>query len=196
MPKIQKSSEVNEEFFTTGSSVVWKKQLPEKYEIATREGDLMTKEGPQKYQSGYYIIQGPEGEKYSMPASKFAELKDDLGNGVATPKRILKLGKLIDHNGSVKTAWGETLNYKEEEDYLVRHGKGDYGVVKKAIFQQTYQTEKNSAAQPNPPSAPHPLKLPTRLAPLGRSFAPVPSLAQKNQSVCPSTSVDIGGLSS
>jgi hypothetical protein len=41
----------------------------------------------------------------------------------------------------VKASWGD-LNYKAGEDYIVRHGAGDYGVVKKDIFAQTYELPK------------------------------------------------------
>lgn len=35
------------------------------------------------------------------------------------------------------TSWGN-LQYKAGEDFIVRHGLNDYGVVKKDIFTQTY----------------------------------------------------------
>ena len=36
------------------------------------------------------------------------------------------------------TSWGEKLYYNPGEDYIVRHGPGDYGVVKKDVFVITY----------------------------------------------------------
>jgi hypothetical protein len=83
---------------------------------------------------------GPKGEKYPITPDRFKELKDDLGNGVASPKKIVKLAKLADHDGSVPTSWGETLHYTAGNDYIVKHGPNDYGVVKKDIFAQTYDT--------------------------------------------------------
>jgi hypothetical protein len=68
-------------------------------------------------------------------------LKDDNGDGTASPKKILKLAKLADHNGIVNTSWGEPLNYTAGNDYIVKHGTNDYGVVKKDIFTQTYNTK-------------------------------------------------------
>ena len=116
----------------------YKKPNPEKYEIAQQDGTIQTLEGPVNYRAGYYILTGPKGEKYPIPPEKFRELKDDAGNGVCYPKKIIKVAKLADHDGSVKTSWGETLNYNTSEDYIVRHGPGDYGVVKKDIFAKTY----------------------------------------------------------
>lgn len=118
----------------------YKKPNPEKYEIAQQDGSVQTLEGPVAYKAGYYILTGPKGEKYPMPPAKFAELKDDAGNGVCYPKKIMKIAKLADHNGSVDTSWGEKLNYTAGNDYIVRHGPNDYGVVKADIFKQTYAT--------------------------------------------------------
>jgi hypothetical protein len=131
-------AELNDAWFQDGFKT-YKKPNPEKYEIAQQDGVIQTLEGPVNYQKGYYILTGPKGEQYPIPPKKFAELKDDAGNGVCYPKKIIKVAKLADHNGAVKTSWGETLNYSTGEDYIVRHGPGDYGVVKKDIFAQTYK---------------------------------------------------------
>ena len=130
-------SELNDAWFQDGFQT-YKKPAQEHYEVADQDGQIQTLEGPVAYKAGYYILTGPKGEKYPMPPEKFAELKDDQGDGVCTPKKIMKVAKLADHDGSVKTSWGETLHYTTGNDYIVRHGPGDYGVVKKDIFQQTY----------------------------------------------------------
>ena len=128
---------INDAWFRDGFET-YKRPNPERYEIAQQDGTLQTLEGPVNYRRGYYILTGPKGEQYPIPPDKFAELKDDAGNGVCYPKKIVKVAKLADHDGAVKTSWGETLNYTAGNDYLVRHGPGDYGVVKKDIFKQTY----------------------------------------------------------
>jgi hypothetical protein len=130
-------NEINDSWFKDGFET-YKKPAKEKYEIAQQDGTIQTLEGPVNYKKGYYILTGPKGEQYPMPPEKFNELKDDLGNGICSPKKIVKLAKLADHDGSIKTSWGETLNYTKDNDYIVRHGAGDYGVVKTDIFKQTY----------------------------------------------------------
>jgi hypothetical protein len=117
---------------------VYKRPAKEKYEIATEPGTIETLEGLVKYPAGYYIMTGPKGEQYPISPEKFAELKDDLGNGVCTPKKIVKVAKIADHSGTVDTSWGEKLHYSPDVDVIVRHGPNDYGVVKKDIFNQTY----------------------------------------------------------
>lgn len=140
--KIQEvtTPQINDAWFNQGSFKTFKKPARERYEVATAPGTVETLEGPVKYETGFYIITGPKGEQYPITPQRFKELKDDLGNGVASPKKIVKLAKLADHDGSVPTSWGETMHYTAGNDYIVKHGSNDYGVVKKDIFAQTYDT--------------------------------------------------------
>jgi hypothetical protein len=130
---------INDAWFKDGGFKTYKRPAKEHYEIATEPGTIDTLEGPVKYPKGFYIMTGPKGEQYPISPEKFNDLKDDSGNGVCTPKKIIKWAKLADHSGSVDTSWGEKLQYNTGEDVIVRHGKDDYGVVKKDIFAQTYE---------------------------------------------------------
>ena len=130
---------LGEEWFSNGSFIAFKRPAREPYKIADEPGTIDTLEGPVRYPAGYYIMTGPKGEQYPISPEKFKELKTDNGDGTASPKPILKHAKLADHSGSVDTSWGEKLHYNPGEDVIVRHGPGDYGVVKLDIFKQTYQ---------------------------------------------------------
>jgi hypothetical protein len=133
---------ISEEWFTNGSFKTYKQPNPERYEIAEEDGVIQTLEGPVNYKRGFYILTGPKGERYPIPPAKFRELKDDAGNGVCYPKKIVKIAKLADHDGYVILQYnGSRLNYTADEDYIVRHGPGDYGVVKRDIFAKTYVQE-------------------------------------------------------
>lgn len=130
---------ITDAWFKDGSFKTYKRPAKERYEIADEPGTIDTLEGPVKYPKGFYIMTGPKGEQYPISPEKFNDLKDDLGNGVCTPKKIVKMAKLADHSGSVDTSWGEKLYYNPGEDVVVRHGENDYGVVKRDIFAQTYE---------------------------------------------------------
>jgi hypothetical protein len=130
---------ITDDWFKDGGFKTYKRPAIERYEIADEPGTIDTLEGPVKYPAGYYIMTGPKGEQYPITPEKFDELKDDLGDGVCTPKKIVKWAKLADRSGSVDTSWGEKLHYNPSEDVIVRHGENDYGVVKKDIFAQTYE---------------------------------------------------------
>jgi len=133
------TSTINDDWFDQASIQVAKKANPIQYKKAIEPGSIETLEGPVDYQAGFYIITGPKGEEYPIPPAKFNELYNDNKDNTATPKKIIKVAKLADHDGVVNTSWGEPLNYTAGNDYIVRHGAGDYGVVKKDIFSQTYE---------------------------------------------------------
>jgi hypothetical protein len=139
--RINEIAAIDDDWFRNGFKA-YKKPNPEHYEIAQQDGTINTLEGPVNYRKGFYILTGPKGEQYPIPPNKFRELKDDAGKGVCYPKKIVKLAKIADHDGSVDTSWGETLYYRSGEDVLVRHGPSDYGVVKIDIFNQTYEKTK------------------------------------------------------
>jgi hypothetical protein len=132
---------ITDDWFKNGSFKTYKHPTPIQYKTAIEPGTVDTLEGPVDYQAGHKIITGSKGEKYPVSAEKFADYYDDNNDGTATPKKIDKIAKLADHDGVVKASWGD-LNYKSDEDYIVRHGAGDYGVVKKDIFAQTYEMPK------------------------------------------------------
>lgn len=130
---------INDDWFTNGSFRTFKKAAPVKYELAHKAGTVETLEGPVRYDIGHYIMTGPKGEQYPITPEKFNTLYDDNDDGTAIPKKIMKVAKLADHDGVLHTSWGD-LNYTAGNDYIVRHGPGDFGAVKKDIFQQTYDT--------------------------------------------------------
>jgi hypothetical protein len=132
---------ITDDWFKNGSFETYKHPTPIRYKTATDSGTVDTLEGPVDYQAGHKIITGPKGEQYPVGPEKFADYYDDNEDGTATPKKIFKHAKLADHDGVVKASWGDLI-YKSGEDVIVRHGEGDYGVVKKDIFAQTYDTSK------------------------------------------------------
>lgn len=130
---------IDDTWFNDGFKT-FKKAAPVKYELAQGPGTVQTLEGPVRYEAGHYIMTGPKGEQYPISPEKFATLYDDNKDGTATPKKIIKVAKLADHDGVLHTSWGD-LEYTAGNDYIVRHGPGDYGAVKKDIFAQTYNTD-------------------------------------------------------
>jgi hypothetical protein len=136
---VESADKVNDDWFETGSFIAAK--IPNKIEpfrILTEPEIIHSREGDLKGEPGDYVITGPEGEEYLNDPETFHKLKTDNGDGTASPKSIPKQVKLADHDGVLHTSWGN-LEYTKENDYIVRHGTGDYGAVKKDIFAQTYQ---------------------------------------------------------
>ena len=138
---------VNDDWFKTGSFIAAK--IPNKIEpfrILTEPEIIHSREGDIQGRAGSYVIAGPKDEatgrfEYLNDPKTFHELKTDNGDGTASPKAIPKQVKLADHDGVLHTSWGD-LTYTKGNDYIVRHGTGDYGAVKLDAFAQTYQEVK------------------------------------------------------
>ena len=136
MSMLESSNEVNDNWFKDGFKT-WKNPIPVPYEIMAEPGEVQTLEGPIKYESGDYMMTGPNGEKYPITPEKFASLYDSSSNEQAIPRKIEKIAKMADHNGVLHIKRGD-LHYTAGNDYIVRHGAGDYGAVKKDVFAKTY----------------------------------------------------------
>jgi hypothetical protein len=138
---VTENKKITDDWFKSGSFEAFK--IPDKKEpfnVADDEGVIKTLEGPVPYKKGDYIMTGPNGEQYPISPETFEKLKVDNGDGTASPKKIVKLAKVADHDGEVTLQYnGAQLAYHKDEDVIVRHGPNDYGIVKKDIFNKTYQ---------------------------------------------------------
>ena len=90
--------------------------------------------------AGDAIMTGTEGEQWPIPAEKFAQTYDDLGDGTASKKNIPVFAKEMSEPFQVKVSWSDDLLQGAPGDYLVQYGPGDYGVVGREIFGKTYET--------------------------------------------------------
>jgi len=137
----ESTNQITDEWFKQGSFETFKKPIPVAYTVADSDGVTKTLEGPVPHKAGHYIMgPGAKGEFWPLDPDNFHSKYDDNGDGTATPKGgVTKLAKLADHDGVIHATWGD-LAYTKGNDYIVRHGPGDYGPVKKDIFFKTYDT--------------------------------------------------------
>jgi hypothetical protein len=132
------SGTVDDNWFKQGSFEAYRVGK-ESFEIADREQTIDTLEGPVLARPGDYIMTGVKGERWPISPENFHKLKTDNGDGTASPKKIVKTVKLADHDGQVILQYnGSKLNYRAGQDYIVKHGAGNYGVVRRDIFDKTY----------------------------------------------------------
>ena len=118
-----------------------KKPIPLKYEIAPSNLTVMTKEGPVAARAGDVIMTGTKGENWPIPKNKFRQTYDIVGDGLAAKKNIPVSAQQMNKPFNVKVSWSDDLLRGKPGDFLVQYGPGDYGVVEKEIFKQTYDTK-------------------------------------------------------
>ena len=119
----------------------FKKPIPLNFRIAQGPEEVKTKEGPVDAEAGAYIMTGTKGENWPIPADQFNYdiLTQDGNTGTAAKKKIIVSAKEMSEPFEVKVSWSESTLKGNPGDYLVHYGPGDYGVVGRDIFQETYQ---------------------------------------------------------
>ena len=117
-----------------------KKPIPLEFRYTDTDETIQTKEGPVQAKAGDAIMTGTEGENWPIPAKKFTQTYNDLGNGTAAKKNIPVFAIEMNKPFQVKVSWSNDLLQGEPGDYLVQYGAGDYGVVGREIFGKTYET--------------------------------------------------------
>ena len=153
-PAQQPAPKIDDAWFQQGSFTAAKKATArEPFRVLDQPEVIKSLEGDLQGKAGDYVITGPNGEEYLNDPATFNNIKTDNGDGTASPKAIPKQVKLADHDGTLHTSWGD-LEYTKGNDYIVRHGTGDYGAVKKDIFPKTYDTLDQEAAPAQAPAQP------------------------------------------
>ena len=119
----------------------FKKPIPLEFRIAQKPEKVQTKEGPVQAKAGAYIMTGTKGENWPIPADQFNYdiLTQDGSTGTAAKKKIIVPAKEMNETFEVKVSWSPNTLKGKIGDYLVQYGPGDYGVVDKEIFNETYQ---------------------------------------------------------
>ena len=118
----------------------FKKPIPLEFRIAQGSEEVKTKEGVVVASSGDYIMTGTKGENWPIPSDQFNYdiLTQDGNTGTAAKKKIIVSAKEMNETFEVKVSWSASTLKGNPGDYLVQYGPGDYGVVGREIFQETY----------------------------------------------------------
>jgi len=81
-----------------------KKPIPLEFRYADTDERIQTKEGPVQAKAGDAIMTGTEGENWPIPAEKFTQTYNDLGNGTAAKKNIPVSAKEMSEPFQVKVS--------------------------------------------------------------------------------------------
>jgi hypothetical protein len=135
-----------EPLFRASSFLTSKRPIPIKFEVTSGEGKIMALEGFQKYKQGQVLITGIEGEQYVISSEeKFNKLYQIIEEGTAVPKFSTRQALVATKPGKIETSW--SVLEITPGDVVTRIGPGDYTVVKKNIFDQTFMGDAGSEAQ-------------------------------------------------
>ena len=114
-------------------------------EFAAAPGELMSLEGPNRYQPGDALITGATGERWVVSRERFdAKYLPQPGVAQGEPgayrnRPVIVLAKEMPHAFSIaRSAAGDVLT-GAAGDWVMQYAPGDYGVVKAARFAKVYR---------------------------------------------------------
>lgn len=113
--------------------------------FAKTPGELISLEGPNKYQIGDAIITGCTGDRWSVDRHRFDAKYQAVpptvngDDGAYTAKPVPVLAKQIHESFTAARSAGRDVLRGEAGDWLMQYGPGDYGVCGQSRFERVYQ---------------------------------------------------------
>jgi len=119
---------------------VMKKAIEVRFQFASQELNVETLEGVVTARPGDAIITGPKGEQYPIQRHKFEETYNfNEALGTCSKKPIVVEAQEMSEPFTVKVGWSDQPLQGKAGDYRLTYGPGDFGVVEREIFAQTYE---------------------------------------------------------
>ena len=113
--------------------------------FAKYDGELISREGPNRYCARDAIITGSTGDRWSVSRDRFEAKYEPImqlamgQDGGYCAKALPVLAKQIfEPFRAARSAGGDMLN-GAAHDWLLQYSPGDYGVIENARFQQVYR---------------------------------------------------------
>jgi hypothetical protein len=128
-------------------------------QFAAEPGELISREGPNRYAIGDALITGSTGDRWSVSRDRFnaryqavaPTLAGQDGHYVNQP--IPVLARQMQQAFAVERSAGGDLLHGAAGDWLLQYAPGDYGVVEQRRFAQVYQRLVPSAPCGSPSAA-------------------------------------------
>ena len=113
--------------------------------FADSAGELVSREGPNRYRAGDALITGSTGDRWCVSRDRFDakyEIVPPLPSGAHGSYRnrpIPVLAKQMRAAFSIARCDGGDLLHGMAEDWLLQYGPGDFGIVENARFLKVYR---------------------------------------------------------
>lgn len=129
---------------TDAQSAAYIKNETVTVEFAIAAGELMSREGPNRYQPADAIVTGSTGDRWCVSRARFdaryvalAPTQDGAA-GSYRNKPIAVLAKQMREPFTLARSQGGDILRGTAGDWVVQYGEGDYGVVERQRFDSVY----------------------------------------------------------
>jgi hypothetical protein len=113
--------------------------------FAANAGELLSREGPNRYDAGDALITGSTGDRWSVSRQRFDAKYLPLEplrhgeDGRYQAKPVPVLARQMNEAFSLERSAGGDLLRGVAQDWLLQYAPGDYGIVENARFQAVYR---------------------------------------------------------
>lgn len=113
--------------------------------FAREDGEIMSREGPNRYRRGDALITGSTGDRWSVTRDRFDLKYDALAPGPAgvdgpyRARPVVVLAKQIREPFTIARVSGGDVLTGVANDWVMQYAPGDYGLVERARFEQVYR---------------------------------------------------------
>jgi hypothetical protein len=113
--------------------------------FAANAGELLSREGPNRYDAGDALITGSTGDRWSVSRQRFDAKYLPLEplrhgeDGRYQAKPVPVLARQMNEAFSLERSAGGDLLHGVAQDWLLQYAPGDYGIVDNARFQAVYR---------------------------------------------------------
>jgi hypothetical protein len=113
--------------------------------FATNEGELVSREGPNRYRAGDALITGSTGDRWSVSRGRFDEKYEPVAplpagsDGRYQARPIPVLARQMAEPFTIARSQGGDVLRGEANDWLLQYAPGDYGIIENARFERVYR---------------------------------------------------------
>ncbi|MGO4158619.1 PGDYG domain-containing protein [Cupriavidus sp. YAF13] len=136
---------------TDPAAALYQKHEVVQVAFAKEPGELISLEGPNRYQPGDAIITGSTGDRWVVSRERFDPKYEPLQAGTHGQDGAYQnipgvvLAKRMDEAFSIARSAGGDVLQGAAGDWLMQYAPNDYGVVQQARFAQVYRPASGNA---------------------------------------------------
>lgn len=109
--------------------------------FATEPGELVSREGPNRYRVGDAIVTGSTGDRWCVSRERFDARYDPVPGmaGAYRNKPVPVLAREMEQAFSIARSAGGDVLHGKPGDWLMQYAPGDYGITERARFLAVYR---------------------------------------------------------
>lgn len=113
--------------------------------FATQEGELVSREGPNRYSPGDALITGSTGDRWSVSRARFDARYTPVApgtegrDGLYVNRPIPVLARCMTAPFAMARSAGGDVLHGKAGDWVLQYAPGDYGVVEQERFAKVYR---------------------------------------------------------